>query len=323
MTEAAPAQAATTTTTASDGGQARSALLSGGATTTTTSGATNGTTTAPETSNSTTSQQAPAGGDWRAIQGLDEETGKVWNNLSARYTSQADLAKAHVSLVQSMDKRIPIPAPDAKPEEWDQVYNKLGRPEKADGYKFEFKETDPWDDGQRDHIKGLAPLFHRARATQAQVDEFVRQQAELDKVAIDAARAKTNTLSQQRMRQLQTEWAGEDFKRNQNLVATTVRNYAGGDSDEIATLRLDDGTFAVDHPALARMFAKIGAERAEDDRDPTAFNGGLRANAKDEIERLESEAKSKGLSPSDRDWPHAKLDALYGKAYGKTNQFGR
>lgn len=265
-----------------------------------------------------------ANGDWRAnfTQGLDDQTKETWGKLSSRYTSPAEMAKAHVNLVKTMDQRIPIPGPDAKPEEVDGVFQKLGMPEKAEDYRFNFEGIQHWDDGRRSQIKELAPLFRKARATQSQVDEFVRQQAELDKIAADAAQAQANTLRQQRMRQLQTEWRGDDFNRNKSFVKATVEHYAGADKDEIANMRLADGTFAVDHPAFARMFAKIGAERSEDDRDPTVFNAGARDSVKAQIEKLESEALEKGLTPSDPRWPNKQLEPLYQKLHGRRNDYG-
>lgn len=268
--------------------------------------------------------QFDANGDWRSgfSEGLDEPTRNSWGKLASRYTTPAEMAKAHVNLVQTMDKRIAVPGENAKPEEWDGVWNKLGRPETADKYTFEFPADAPWDDAQKEQVKGLAPLFHKNGATQKQVNEYVRQQAELDKVARDAAIAKANTLAQQRQRQLQTEWRGEDFQRNRSMAATTVKTYAGGDTDEMASMRLDDGTFVLDHPVFARMFAKIGSERAEDDRDPTAFNAGNRETVKSQIEAIEAEAKEKGITPSNRMYPHAKLELLYAKLHGKRNDFG-
>jgi hypothetical protein len=287
------------------------------------------TTPAAQTSSGDQQQARPdtGGNDWRSkfATGLDEDSQKVWGNVSSRYTSEADMAKAHVELVRTMDKRIPIPSPDAKPEELDAIYNKLGRPEKPDAYfeGFEFPQDAPWGEEERNHIKGLAPLFHKARATKDQVKEFVKQQAEIDKVARDAAIAKANTLNQQRDRQMRTEWQGEDYKRNRNMATTFVRQYAGSDVDDAASLRLDDGTFALDHPVFQRMFSKAAAERSEDDRDPTAFNTGLRESAKSQIEEIEAKAQSEGLSPSDPRWPHAKLEPLYKKAFGTRNEFGR
>jgi len=263
-------------------------------------------------------------GNWREglAQGLDEETGKVWNNIAGRYTTPADMAKAHVNLVQQMDKRIPLPGDNAKPEEWDQVFQKLGMPDTPDGYKWDKAASiQHWDDGRREQLKGLAPMFRKARATQAQVDEFIEQQAELDKLDADAARARANTLAQQRDRQMQTEWRGEDYQRNRNLAATWVRTYAGADVNEAASLQLSDGTFALDHPVLQRMFAKAASERAEDDRDPTAFNATQRESVKSQIKQLEDEAIAKGLSPTHPQWPHAKLEPLYAKSYGKRNDY--
>lgn len=309
---------ATTSTQPAGGGGA--SLLSGGATAPAANG--NGTA-APATQ--TQGEPAAAGNDnWRSrfATGLAEEEKKVWDNLSGRYTSETDMAKAHVSLVRSMDKRIPIPDENAKPEEWDQVYNKLGRPETPDKYQFEFPADAPWDETQRAHIKGLAPLFHKNGATQKQVNEFVRQQAELDKVAADAFRAKANTTQQTYDKTLQQEWGG-DFQRNQNLAATFVKTYAGADVETAAGLQLADGTYVLDHPVMRRMFAKAGLERAEDDRDPTAFNSGATASAKSQIDQIYEEMKTQGITPSDPRFPHAKIEALSKKAYGSRNDYGR
>ena len=262
-------------------------------------------------------------GDWRAgfADGLDDGTKETWGKLSSRYTSPTDMAKAHVELVRSMDKRIAIPGENAKPEEVDAVFQKLGMPEKAEDYKFNMDTVEHWDASRKEQIKGFAPLFRKARATQAQVDAFISQQAEIDKMQADAMQAQVSTVSQQRMKQLKTEWRGDDFDRNKSFVATTVKTYAGADTDEIASARLSDGTFVVDHPAFARMFAKIGATHAEDDRAPSAFNGGARDSAKAQIDQIESEALAKGWSPTHPSWPHAKLDALYKKTAGTKNLF--
>jgi hypothetical protein len=264
-----------------------------------------------------------ADGSWRQsfASGLDEDTGKTWGNIVTRYNSPADLAKAHVSLVKSMDKRIAIPDENAKPEEWETVYNKLGRPEKPDGYKFNFPADAPWDDTDRQRYQELAPLFHKQGATQRQLDAFIQQQAELDKVAIDAARAKANTLAQQRARQMQGEWRGEDYKENMNLAKHTVTRYFGEDTDEAASLQLADGTFVLDHPVMLRFMSKIGRERAEDDRDPSAFTSGMRENTRGQIDRIEQDAIAKGLSPTDPRWPHKQLEPLYAKLHGAKNLY--
>lgn len=263
-------------------------------------------------------------GDWRTgfAEGLDDSTKETWGKLSSRYTSPTDMAKAHVELVKTMDKRIPVPGENAKPEEWDGVFMKLGMPEKAEDYKFEFDGTG-WDKDRQEQVKGLAPLFRTARATQSQVAAFVKHQAELDKASEDAYRAKAHDLSQSRMRELQQQWRGEDFKRNASLVKTTVETYAGPDAESISQMQLADGTWVVDHPAFARMFAKIGAERSEDNRDPTAFNTGMAQDIDAQILAIESEMTDKGITPTDKRYPHEKLEALYKRKPGNArNTFG-
>lgn len=226
-----------------------------------------------------------------------------------------------MSLVRSLDKRIPLPGADAKPEEWDEVYTKLGRPEKPDGYKFEFPADAPWDDTHKDRLKGLAPIFHAEGATQKQVDAYLKRQAELDKLDADAHAARVNTLTQTNQKALRTRW-GADYDENRNMAATSVKHYAGSSLDKLASMRLADGTFMLDDPDVAEVFAKVGRDKSEDMRDPTAFNSTQRASVTSQIEAIKAEMREKGISPSDTArYPHAKLEELYAKASGTRNEF--
>lgn len=261
-----------------------------------------------------------ANGDWRQsfTTGLDEDTGKTWGNIVQRYNSPSDLAKAHVSLVRSMDQRIAVPGENAKPEEWDQVYNKLGRPEKPDGYKFEFPADAPWDDTDKQRYKEMAPLFHRAGATQKQLTEYLTQQAQVDKMMMDAAAAKAADLQRQKDAVLKQQW-GADWKENRAYAKSEVERQFGKDTpevDRLASMRLADGTFVLDDPLIANMLARNGRERGEDTRDPTSFAAGRAQNVRAEIETLESDALAKGYSPTHPNWPHQKLEALYAKLPG-------
>lgn len=264
-------------------------------------------------------------GRWWASfeQGLDDEVREPFGKLAARYKSPADLAKAHVNLVRTMDQRIPLPGKDAKPEEWDEVYQKLGMPEKPDGYKFNFEGTG-LAQAEQEQIKGLAPLFRQARATQAQVDAFVKHQAEMNRAAAKAWEARAAELARERAAELRQRWPGDKFEEEHRHYRVAVKHYAGESLPELAQLRLDDGTYVMDHPAIAEAFARAGRDLVEDGRDPSGVGSAMSRSIDQQIQAIEDEMLEKGISPLDPQYPHAKLEALYAKRPGAMrNKFGR
>jgi hypothetical protein len=52
----------------------------------------------------------------------------------AKFTSEEALAKSYVELEAKLGKSFSKPGKDAKPEDWDKYYSKVGRPAKADDY---------------------------------------------------------------------------------------------------------------------------------------------------------------------------------------------
>lgn len=54
-----------------------------------------------------------------------------------KHKSLNDLIKSHIHLSTLVGRnKVPIPGDNAKPEDWDLVYNSLGRPKDPDGYKL-------------------------------------------------------------------------------------------------------------------------------------------------------------------------------------------
>ena len=265
--------------------------------------------------------QAPAAkdgngqSDWRAMfsQGLDEPMQKQWSSITGRYQSPAEFAKAHLEL---RNTAIFVPKDDAKPEAWDQVYDRLGRPKDAKEYKWNhLPDAPPLDEAEQEVRNGLAPVLHRLGATQKLTDGIIQWHDQQRKVQTDAAIARANTTTDTNIKTLKAEW-GPDYDRNVSHHQTALRHYAGADFKTVASLRLSDGTFVADHPVIARMMSKIGAERAEDNRFAESFNPSSVADAKAQIAKIEGEAVANGLNPTSANWPHAQLDPLYARISG-------
>jgi hypothetical protein len=244
--------------------------------------------------------------------GLDETVAKDWINWSSRYKEPAEFAKSYVEFRKTA---VVLPKDD-KPESWDPVWNRLGRPEAPDKYQWNhLKDAPALDEAEQGVRNGFAPVAYRAGLNQKQIDAVVPLHDQQRKITTDAMTAKAETAHKEGIKALKGEWK-DDFDKNVQFHGQAFKAYAGDMAKDLAGLRLADGTFVFDHPGIVKMMSKIGAERAEDGRQAEQINASTRDSAMTEIAKIENEATSKGLYPSHPMWPSEQLKALYGRAYG-------
>jgi hypothetical protein len=274
------------------------------------------TTTATPTTTITATAVKPGNGgeSWahRFAEGLPEELTKEWLPTATRYLTPADKIKADIELQKSA---VFLPKDD-KPESWDKVYAKLGRPAEHKDYKWNhLPDTPQLEESDIAVREGFGQVAHKLGMTQKQLDGALQWNDQQRKVLTDAFVAKANTVADTHVKTLKAE-LGPDYDRAMGLHRTAVTTYGSKDLDALRTLRLDDGTFALDHPALVRVFSRIGAERSEDSRFAETFNPSGIQDAKAQIDKIEGEAMALGLVPTDPRWPNDKLNALYKVAHG-------
>ena len=196
--------------------------------------------------------------DWRAA--LAPET----RSFAEQFASPADAVKTALDLRQKLSTAVQLPGPDADPEKRLALFNRLGRPETADGYVVNRPETLPdWispdDEGVRAAEQSFLSAMHAAGATQDMVDaalgwywnnlsdaEAARDRA--DEAAIADVEAG-----------LRSEW-GRDYEKNLAHAGRAVAAFGGEELGEtLAQYGLSN------HPALVRAFARIGRTMGEDD----------------------------------------------------------
>jgi len=173
------------------------------------------------------------------------------------FTSYEDVCKSYVgaqSLI-GVDK-IPVPK-DEKDENWGVVYNRLGRPEKPEGYKMEevkdlpegFKVTD-------ESVKEYMNVAHQHGLSQKQAaglyDFYIKQQGSQYGSALkgvaDAAEATSKAL--------RVEY-GAAYDGQIALANKTLQHLAGEDSKELAAKYGND-------PKFIKMMVKVGNDMSED-----------------------------------------------------------
>lgn len=229
---------------------------------------------------------APAGGEggtpgvtapWAGAQGVwnvgEGDAAKPWWNAitepearahleAKQYANPAELALANYNLTKlqrGADDILALPAKDAPPEAWNDVWKKLGRPDTPDAYDLKFGEGVKTDDGM---VKFGKELFHemgldptRAQKAADKWNGFVAAQ---EAAMLEQAR----TQNQQEIDALSSKW-GADLEKNKAAGQRAVQ--ALGLSNEFIE-RLED---QIGSAPVVELLAMIGRKS-----DEGGFTGG-------------------------------------------------
>jgi hypothetical protein len=222
-------------------------------------------------------------------------SGKTWKEaISEEYRSNPNiekfteldaLAKSYINAVSMIGTdKIPLPGKTATDEQWNEVYNKLGRPESADKYTLELKtDVAPVDENV---IKGFAQNAHKLGLNNKQAQgilEFYKQTLEGSakemSVNMETAQAEaTNTL--------RSEW-GKTYDENLRKASSVAQTYL---EPELLDTQLRDGSRLGDNPKIIKAFANIANLLSEDKIIGTEADNVLQGREiEKEIEELTSD----------------------------------
>jgi hypothetical protein len=143
-------------------------------------------------------------------------------------------------------EKIAVPGKWATDEDWDQVWNKLGRPEDATGYELELGEGAETD---AEFIDSFRQAAHGAGLSERQAQSLAGWYMEMaaqhspEQAAVDIQTAKASAESE-----LRKEY-GKAFDDRITLGDNLVGEFA---ADGLLDLRLEDGTPLVNNPAFIR-----------------------------------------------------------------------
>ncbi|HWK44920.1 MAG TPA: hypothetical protein VNT30_09375 [Stellaceae bacterium] len=179
----------------------------------------------------------------------------------------AGLAKSYRNAAKmvGLDKAtvVALPSPEDA-EGWNGLYGKLGRPESADKYVMPAKgEGLAYDETDAAFQKTILPILHEAGITQRQLDAIIPKWNTLASSGTAAKDAETAAQLASASATLKTDW-GQAYEPKLALANDAIRHYAdelklGGD----VTAALES-TGLGNHPALAKLFAHLGAQLQED-----------------------------------------------------------
>ena len=145
-----------------------------------------------------------------------------------------------------------VPKDDASPDEWGQLYDKLGRPKSPDEYKLPIPEGDTGE-----MSKAAAAKFHELGLTAKQAENLASWWNEQSQAAIAAQQNTVAQSAEQQMAQLQQEW-GKDFDANIEAGRRAARQFGVG--EEMLT-KMEN---ALGTKEMLQFFAKVGKGMGED-----------------------------------------------------------
>ena len=190
------------------------------------------------------------------LESLPEE---LRNEPSLRtFTDPGALAKSYVNAQRMIGAdKIALPGKSATPDEWREVYNKLGAPTEASGYEFEGNV--PLDEGYLNSFREHA-LNAGLRPSQAnEMMNFVRSTIDTMNETASQGAEEARYAAEQELRQ---EF-GQAFEQRLELAQMAAQNLLGG-TEMFDNIQLSDGRMLGDHPDIIRMFSNLASQIGED-----------------------------------------------------------
>ena len=176
-----------------------------------------------------------------------------------KFTEIDALAKSYINATQMIGKdKVAVPNKNSTDDQWNEVYDKLGRPESADKYSLNAKsEVVPIDEQA---IKQFAENAHQLGLNNKQAQGILEfYKTNMEGVA-QQAKVDTETAQAQSTQELRQEW-GREFDTNIKKAGALAK---ANMNPEILDMQLKDGMRLGDHPEIIKGFAKIAGMMSED-----------------------------------------------------------
>ena len=176
-----------------------------------------------------------------------------------KFTEIDALAKSYINATRMIGQdKVVIPTNNSTEDQWNEVYDKLGRPESAEKYSLDAKSKVVSLD--ENAVKQFAETSHKLGLNNKQAQgllEFYKQNME---GTAQQAKVDTETAQAQAEQELRSEW-GREFdskvKQASSLAKANIK-------PEILDMTLSNGTRLGDHPEIIKGFAKIAGMMSED-----------------------------------------------------------
>ena len=207
--------------------------------------------------------------DWNTESWKDHLDEDLRNDPSLKHIKDIPSAiksYVHAQRMVGQDK-FNVPNKYATPDEWDNIYNKLGRPESADKYDIKLEENSMISP---EFLQGFKASAHKAGLNPAQASEFMNFYGNQVKEAQTQIAAYEEQQSKEEVEGLKKEW-GAAYPSKIKAAQEALTSFGG---PEIMNYLKESGLDK--DVTLAKFFAKIGEALTEDNN---AEGGHSQSNA--------------------------------------------
>jgi len=204
---------------------------------------------------STTNNTTQTSKSWKEI--ISEEY-RNDPNIS-KFTEIDALAKSYINATRMIGAdKIAVPNNNFTEDQWNEVYDKLGRPESPNKYKLDFKsDITPVDENA---IQSFAEVAHKTGLNEKQAQAILDYYKSNVEQSTQQSRIDTETAQAQSEQDLRKEW-GKSYEENIKKAGSLAKANLGA---ETLDLQLKDGTRLGDHPLIIKGFANIASILSED-----------------------------------------------------------
>lgn len=237
-----------------------------------------------------TASDAPAaaagGGSETWTSGLRDEDNRAFVEKK-QWKSIDDALKSQRELETLLGKSIRLPGDNATADDWNAFYQKMGRPEKPDGYEIKLNpetvpENFPYDAKSATEFRNWA---HEAglnqRQTQALHDKYVGNQAGAYTATIEATAKKESAAH----REIVEKWGDPSTpKYQENLTLAGRAIHELGLKDALVEGGIISADGAIKNAAIADAMLKVGKELYRE--GSATAPGSAKASNKDAAEIL-------------------------------------
>ena len=177
----------------------------------------------------------------------------------AKFTEIDALAKSYINATRMIGQdKVAVPNNNSTDDQWNEVYDKLGRPESPDKYKLEANsDVVPLDEGA---IKQFAENAHQLGLNNKQAQGILEFYKNSMEGSAQQTKIDTETSQAQAEQELRKEW-GRSYDDNIKRAAQVAKANMNA---EILDLTLSDGRRLGDHPEIIKGFANIANLMSED-----------------------------------------------------------
>jgi len=192
--------------------------------------------------------------DWKVSLSDDVKADKSLENIKDINA----LAKSYIHAQKMVGSdKIPVPNKFATEDDWNAVYEKLGRPKTADGYKFDLPQDKQVDEVS---LKEFSSQAHKLGLLPSQAQGMVKFYNEITAKSLQDADSKALTARETSTKELKQEW-GQAFDQKVSQAATLAKSVG---ATELLDTNLADGTKLGDHPVMIKAFAELANKMGED-----------------------------------------------------------